>query len=415
MFEFNEKISLAAGAAMERIRPKFAEIEKIEDKTQGRVLQAFISNCVQSSHFAETTGYGYGDVGRENLDALCADIYGGEDALIRHSFACGTATIAAGLHGILRPGDTLLVVSGTPYDTLHPVLGLRKSAGSLADFGVKYAQTELTSQGDFDYPAIKAALARYSPKVVYLQRSRGYTLRAAITIAQIEKLADFVHKNSSAAVFADNCYGEFTEELEPCHVGADIVAGSLIKNAGGGVARCGGYLAGRRDLIELCAVRMSCAGLGRKVGASLGNNRELFLSLFHAPHVTAQALKSAVFAATLFEDLGYEVLPRPEEKRSDIVQAIKLGGREKLIAFCQAIQSASPVDSLYAPVPGPMPGYDSEIIMATGAFTSGSSIELSADAPLREPYAVWLQGGLNFVSAKLAVTHAAQAVGENIA
>jgi len=416
MFDFSPEINAAGERAMSRIAGKLAEIDRLTEHNQRRVLAAFIEQRVETRHFAETTGYGYGDSGRETLDRLCAQIFGAQDALIRHSFACGTATIAAGLFGVLRPGDTLLSVSGQPYDTLLPVLGLRESAGSLKEFGVKYAQVDLLPNGEFDCPAIANALEQYRPRVVYVQRSRGYTLRKSISVAQIKELAALVHANSEAILFVDNCYGEFTEPEEPCAAGegrlpgADIIAGSLIKNAGGGVARCGGYLAGRRDLIALCAARMTCPGLGRKVGASLGNNRELFMGLFHAPHVTGEALKSAIFAAALFEELGYEVSPGPLEERCDIVQAIKLGTPEKLTAFCRAIQSASPVDAHFAPEPSSMPGYDCEVIMAAGAFTGGSSIELSADAPLREPYAVWLQGGLNFHSAKAAILTAAEAL-----
>ncbi|MDR1408684.1 MAG: methionine gamma-lyase family protein [Oscillospiraceae bacterium] len=407
LFDFSQKILAAEAHANLRIAGRFDETDHVTEQNQHKVLAAFIENRVETRHFAETTGYGYGDTGRETLDSLCAQIFGAEDALIRHSFACGTATIAAGLFGILRPGDTLLSVSGQPYDTLLPVLGLREGAGSLKESGVGYTQVDLLPDGSFDYTAIAETIDKHSPKIVYVQRSRGYTLRRSISAAEITKLASFVHANSSAVLFVDNCYGEFVEPDEPC---ADLLAGSLIKNAGGGVAKCGGYLAGKHALIELAAQRMTCPGLGREVGASLGNNRALFMGLFHAPHVTGEALKSAVFAAALFEELGYEVSPTSQELRHDIVQSIKLGTPEKLIAFCRALQSASPVDSQFAPEPWDMPGYDCKVIMAAGTFTGGSSIELSADAPLREPYAVWLQGGLNFHSAKAAIMTAAQAV-----
>ncbi|MDR3344678.1 MAG: methionine gamma-lyase family protein [Oscillospiraceae bacterium] len=425
LFNFSAELAAAEAQAILRTADCFADIDRLTEHNQRRVLAAFIENRVETRHFAETTGYGYGDAGRETLDRLCAQIFGAQDALIRHSFACGTATISAGLFGVLRPGYTMLSVSGQPYDTLLPVLGLRRQndnsdnaphvdnthkepdTGSLRDFGVQYAQVDLLPNGGFDYPAIAAALEEYRPKMVYVQRSRGYTLRRAISTAEIGALAKFVHANSGAIVFVDNCYGEFVETEEPCSAGADLIAGSLIKNAGGGIARCGGYLAGRRDLIERCAARMNCPGLGREVGASLGNNRELFMGLFHAPHVTGEALKAAVFAAALFEELGYEVSPASKESRSDIVQCLKLGTPEKLIAFCRAIQSASPVDAHLSPEPWDMPGYDCKVIMAAGTFTGGSSIELSADAPLREPFAVWLQGGLNFHSAKAAILTAA--------
>jgi cystathionine beta-lyase family protein involved in aluminum resistance len=409
-FIFPEPILAASARALRKTAAHFAEIDAVTELNQRRVLAAFMHHRVETRHFAETTGYGYGDAGRETLDRVWAEVYGAQDALVRHSFACGTATIAAGLFGLLRPGDTLLSVSGLPYDTLLPVLGLRPGAGSLREFGVQYAQVDLLPDGAFDYAKIAAALAEHTPKIVYLQRSRGYTLRASISVEQTGELADFVHEHSGAVLFVDNCYGEFVGAQEPCARGADVVAGSLIKNAGGGVCKCGGYLAGRSALIEQIAGRMTCPGLGREVGASLGQNRELFMGLFHAPHVTGEALKSAVFAAALFEELGYAVSPASDAPRSDIVQSLALGTPEKLIAFCRAIQAASPIDSHLAPEPWAMPGYDCDVIMAAGTFTGGASIELSADAPLRPPYAVWLQGGLNFHTAKAALLSAATAL-----
>ncbi|MDR1806259.1 MAG: methionine gamma-lyase family protein [Clostridium sp.] len=410
MFNFSSQITAAEQRAIAAAAPALERIERVTEQNQRRVLQSFVDCRVESRHFAESTGYGYGDAGRETLDRLCAKIFGAQEALIRQSFACGTATIAAGLFGILRPGDLMLSVSGQPYDTLLPVLGLREGKGSLKDFGVEYEQLELLADGGFDYPAITAALREKKPRLVYVQRSRGYTLRRAISVEEIGRLAELVHSCSAAVLFVDNCYGEFVEEKEPCSVGADIVAGSLIKNAGGGVAKSGGYLAGNKDLIELAAARMSCPGLGREVGASLGGNRELFMGLFHAPHVTGEALKAAVFASALFKELGYGVSPSPNEERFDIVQSISLGCEERLIAFCRGIQAASPVDSYLAPEPWDMPGYDCKVIMAAGTFTGGASIELSADAPLREPYAVWFQGGLNYHSARAAILNAAEQV-----
>ncbi len=399
---------------MQTIAPELAGIDRVTEYNQLKVLSAFIEHGVSESHFVETTGYGYGDRGREVLDRVYAQAFGAEDALVRHSFACGTHTLAVALFGVLRPGDTMLSVTGTPYDTIRPVIGIqvgasKLGAGSLADFGVSYEQVELTPGGEVDLPAIKAALAR-RPRLVYIQRSRGYTLRPSLSVETIGEIVKLVRAESNALVMVDNCYGEFVQRHEPTDCGADLIAGSLIKNAGGGIAKNGGYIAGRRTLIEQCAQRLTTPGLGREVGASLGMNRELFMGLFHAPHVTGEALKTAVFASALFASFGFAVTPRFDEDRFDIIQSVTLGNPQALIAFCQGMQSGAPVDSFVVPEPWDMPGYDNQVIMAAGAFTMGSSIELSADAPLREPYAAWMQGGIQFHSAKAGVMLAAQSM-----
>ena len=408
-FKFDDKIKDAADKALKKAETKFAEIEEISEYNQQKVLSAFIKNEVSESMFAESTGYGYGDRGREVIDKVVADVFGAEDAIFRHNFTCGTHTLTIGLFGLLRTGDTMLCVTGTPYDTIQPVIGIDgkgKGMGSLADYGINYRQVDLKNQKP-DIPAIIEALDE-SITMVYIQRSRGYDTRPSLSVEEIGEIIKTVKEHSNAVVMVDNCYGEFTQKLEPTQVGADIIAGSLIKNAGGGIARTGGYIAGRHDLVEKCAYRLTTPGLGREVGATLGMSRELFLGFYCAPHVVGEALKSAVFAASLFETLGFESSPSSEEKRCDIVQTIKLRKAENLIAFCQGLQKGSPIDAFVTPEPWDMPGYDDKVIMAAGAFTMGSSIERSADGPLREPFAVWMQGGINFYSAKTGIMLAAQ-------
>ncbi|MBR4286812.1 MAG: methionine gamma-lyase family protein [Clostridia bacterium] len=410
-FNVSNELQALSEKAMLKCEARFQEIDKITEYNQQRVLKAFINNGVSDSHFNASTGYGYGDRGREVLDELTAEIFGAEDAIIRHSFASGTHTLCVMLFGVLRPGDKVLCATGTPYDTIHSVIGLTgEGMGSLKDFGVSFDIVDLLEDGTVDYESVENELSKTDYKAVYVQRSRGYSLRPTLTSVEIKKIVDIVKANSKAIVMLDNCYGEFTEYEDPSSLGVDLFAGSLIKNPGGGIAKCGGYIAGKKDLVELCSYRMTTPGVGREVGATLGNNRDIFMGLFNAPHVTGEALKVAVFTAALFEEMGYEVSPSTNEKRADIIQSIKLGNREKLVAFCQGLQSGSVVDSYVVPEPWAMPGYDSDVIMAAGAFTNGSSIELSADAPLREPFAVWLQGGLNFHSGKIGVLLGAQRV-----
>ncbi|HHU85155.1 MAG TPA: hypothetical protein GXZ23_08330 [Clostridiales bacterium] len=412
MFKYDERIEKFAKTALEKAKPYFERIDEITEYNQQKVLKAFIDNRVSEAMFGVSTGYGYGDRGREALDAVVAQSMGAEDAIIRHQFTCGTHTLGTALFGLLRPGDTMLVVTGRPYDTICPVIGIteKKGQGSLADFGINYAQVDLNSDGLLNYEAIKKAVDEIKPRMVYVQLSRGYTIRKSFSVAEISKVAEIAHSCENTIVMVDNCYGEFVEKTEPTECGADIMAGSLIKNPGGGIARSGGYICGKKELVELCAYRYSVAGLGREVGASLGNTREMFMGWFNAPHVTGETLKTAVFSAALFEEMGFEATPKFDESRHDIVQAIKLENSENLIAFCKGLQSGSPIDSFVVPEPWDMPGYPNKVIMAAGAFTGGSTVELSGDAPLRAPFAVWHQGGLNFHSAKVGIMLAAQQV-----
>lgn len=411
MFDFGEKINYLSEKALEIAKCDFESIDKITSYNQQKMLKAFIDNGVSEAMFCESTGYGYCDRGREVIDKVFAQAVGAEDSIVRHNFTCGTHTLATALFGVLRPGDTMLCVSGLPYDTIQPVIGINPSEsneGSLADWGVKYKQVDLLENGHLDFEAIEKAVPGVA--MVYIQRSRGYSLRPTVSIEEIERVVKITKANSNAVVMVDNCYGEWTQEKEPTQVGADLMAGSLIKNPGGAIAKTGGYIAGRHDLVEKCAFRLTTPGLGREVGATLGHSRELFMGIFSGPHVVGEALKTACFASALFSLMGFGVTPNNGETRYDIIQSVLLENSDNLIAFCKGIQKNSPIDSFVTPEPSDMPGYDSKVIMAAGAFTLGSSIELSADAPLREPYAVWLQGGINFHSAKIAVMSAAYEV-----
>ena len=407
-FNIDERIQSASDRALEKAHTQFKIIDEITEYNQQKVISAFIQHGVSESHFASTTGYGYGDRGRDTLDRIWADVFGAEDALVRHNFTCGTHTLATALFGVLRPGDKMLSITGTPYDTIHNVIGISGSGmGSLKDFGVSYDEVPL-KDGKIDYDAVENAVDS-SVTMVYIQRSRGYELRPSLVVSEIEKAVRISKaKNPNVIVMVDNCYGEFVQKLEPCDVGADLTAGSLIKNAGGGMARTGGYIAGKKELVEQCAYRLTTPGLGKEVGATLGMNRELYMGLFYAPHTVGEALKSAVYIASLFDDLGFDTTPAFDAERGDIVQSLGLGNEKRLVAFCQGVQSGSPIDSYLTPEPWDMPGYDSKVVMAAGAFTMGSSIELSADAPIREPYYAWIQGGLTFHGAKLCAMLAAQ-------
>ncbi len=409
-FKIDERLQLVSEKALQKASESFQRIDDITEYNQQKVLSAFVNNGVAESHFAASTGYGYNDRGRDTLEQVFADCVGAEASIFRHSFASGTHTLNVMLFGVLRPGDTMLCLTGRPYDTLIGVLGIDGHVdGSLKDFGVNYEQVDLKPDGTPDMAGIEEKIKSKKYKVAYIQRSRGYNLRPSLSVAKIGEMASLVKKLSpDTLVLVDNCYGEFVEKREPLEVGADLIAGSLIKNPGGGIAPTGGYIAGRRDLVEKCGYRLTAPGVGLEVGATLGHTRELFMGLFNAPHVVGEAVKTAVFTASLFETLGFEVTPSSSELRADIIQTVKCGHSEGLIAFCRGLQSGSPVDSFAAPEPGDMPGYDSQVIMAAGAFTLGASIELSADAPLREPFAVWMQGGLNFHSAKVGIMLAAQ-------
>lgn len=408
-FNIDKKILQLGEKAEEMAAPYFAEINRVQRYNQQKMQAAFVNAGVSESHFVGSTGYGYDDRGRDALDKVFAYALGAEDALVRHNFVSGTHTLAVALFGVLRPGDKMLCVTGTPYDTLLGVIGLTGSGmGSLKEFGVEYSQVDLLEDGTVDYEGIEKTVDD-SYKMVYIQRSRGYSLRPSLLIEDIKKICEVVRKKAKKPIImVDNCYGEYVQMLEPTQVGADLMAGSLIKNPGGGIAPTGGYIAGRHDLVELCAYRLTTPGTGREIGCTLGNSRELFMGAFHAPDVAGEAVKTAVFASALFTMLGYDVTPRFDEPRGDIIQAVMLKEREALIDFCRGIQKGAPVDSFVAPEPAPMPGYDSDVIMAAGAFTLGASIELSADAPLREPFAVWMQGGLNYNSGNLGVMLAAQ-------
>ena len=409
-FNIDNKLTELDKKALERSEKQFERIDSITEYNQLKVLNAFIKNGVSESAFAGSTGYGYDDRGREVLEKVMADCMGAEDSLIRHNFVSGTHTLTVALFGVLRPGDKVICLTGRPYDTITGVFGIdEKNDGSLADFGVEYGQVELKADGTPDIEEIKRVLGAEKPKMAYIQRSRGYSTRPSLKIADIEVIIKAVREVSpESIIMVDNCYGEFVETKEPCDIGADIIAGSLIKNPGGGIAPTGGYIAGRKDLIEKCAYRLTCAGVGREVGATLGHSRELYMGLFSAPHVVGEALKTAVYTASLFELLGFSVTPTSEEVRGDIIQCVTLGTAQGLIAFCQGMQSGAPVDSFVVPEPWDMPGYTDPVIMAAGAFTLGASIELSADGPLRPPYAAWMQGGINFHSAKAGVLLAAQ-------
>jgi len=409
-FQIDEKLMQFDKTALEKSRKQFENIDDITEFNQLKVLSAFIKNGVSESYFGASTGYGYDDRGREILERVMADCMGAEDALMRHSFVSGTHTLTVALFGILRPGDTVICLTGRPYDTITGVFGIDSvTDGSLADFGVHYGQVDLKADGMPDIEEIKRVLKEKQPKMAYIQRSRGYSTRPSLKIEDIKVLCDAVREVSpESIIMVDNCYGEFVQKKEPCEVGADLVAGSLIKNPGGGIAPTGGYIAGRKDLVEKCAMRLTCPGVGKEVGATLGHSRELYLGLFSAPHVVGEAVKTAVYTAALFELLGFEVTPSSDEIRGDIIQCVTLGTAEGLVAFCQGMQSGAPVDAFVVPEPWEMPGYTDPVIMAAGAFTLGASIELSADGPVRPPYAAWMQGGLNFHSAKAGVLLAAQ-------
>lgn len=397
----------------QEIQEVFRKNEEIEVINSNKVMNAFKKYSVNEAHFAGTTGYGYNDFGREVIENIFCDIYKAEDALVRMQFISGTHTIATTLFGILRPGDTVLSINGKPYDTLDETLGIRENPSSLAVYGVKYEQIDLLSGNKFDIESIKKRVSEKNIKLVIMQRSRGYEYRNAFLIEEMEEAIKAVKEaDSNAIVMVDNCYGEFTEEREPIEIGADIAVGSLIKNMGGGIAPTGGYIVGRKDLIELISDRYSAPGLGKEGGATFDFNRKALQGLFMAPHIVCEAKKIGIFAARLLEKLGYEVSPKYDQKRSDIVQMIKFKDSNKLIKFCQGIQYNSPVDSNVTPEPWDMPGYESKVIMAAGAFTSGSSIELSCDAPMRDPFVAYLQGGMTYAYGKLAVINATKLLEE---
>ncbi|WP_413789085.1 aminotransferase class I/II-fold pyridoxal phosphate-dependent enzyme [Bacillus kandeliae] len=382
-------------------------IEHQAESNQFRVLRSFQNHQVSDFHFTPSTGYGYDDIGRDTLEKIYAEVLGGESALVRPQIISGTHAISIALFGVLRPGDELLYITGNPYDTLEEIVGIRGNGnGSLKEFGISYKSVPLLDNGYPDYSAIKAAI-QPNTKMIGIQRSKGYAVRPSFTIKEIEEMIRFVKEiNSEIIVFVDNCYGEFTEDREPCHVGADLIAGSLIKNPGGGLAKTGGYIAGKKEVVESCSYRMTSPGIGAEAGASLYSLQEMYQGFFLAPHVVAESLKGAVFTAAILEKLGMTTMPKWNEKRTDLIQAVQFNDRDKMVSFCQAIQFASPVNSHVTPYPSYMPGYEDDVIMAAGAFVQGASIELSADGPLRPPYAAYVQGGLTYSHVKIAVCSA---------
>ena len=406
-----EDATLAFGEeVLSSLRERFDEIDKVAEYNQLKVLRAMQECHVSEACLLGTTGYGYNDVGRDTLEEVYAKLFHTEDALVRPQITCGTHALALALMSNLRPGDELLSPVGKPYDTLEEVIGIRDSKGSLKEYGISYAQVDLLADGEFDFDGIKAAINERT-KLVTIQRSKGYQPRKTLSVERIGQLISFIKGIKPDVIcMVDNCYGEFVETMEPTDVGADMIVGSLIKNPGGGLAPIGGYIAGKKECVENAAYRLTSPGLGKEVGASLGILKDFYQGLFLAPTVTAGALKGAIFAAACLEKLGFDVVPNSTESRHDIIQAVTFGSEEGVIAFCQGIQAAAPVDSFVVPEPWDMPGYDAKVIMAAGAFVSGSSIELSADGPIKPPYAVYFQGGLTFPHAKFGILKALQSL-----
>ena len=397
-----------SNAILKNLEDRFRKIDETAEFNQLKVIQAMQKNQVSEMHFEGSTGYGYTDPGRDTLEAVFADVFHTEDALVRAQIACGTHALTIALFGNLSPGDEMISVSGKPYDTLEGVIGIRETKGSLAEYGVTYKQVELLPDGSFDFEGIKNAITDKT-KLIEIQRSKGYLPRPTLSVAAIGEAIRFIKSiRSDIIVMVDNCYGEFVDVTEPSDFGADMIVGSLIKNPGGGLAPLGGYIAGTNDCVENASYRLMTPGLGKEVGASLGVNRSFYQGLFLAPTVTASAVKGAIFAANVYEKLGFKVVPNSTEKRHDIIQAVEFGFPEGVIAFCKGIQAAAPVDSYVSPEPWAMPGYDSDVIMAAGAFVQGSSIELSADGPIKPPYAVYFQGGLTWYHAKLGIMKSLQ-------
>lgn len=391
----------------------FKKVNQMVEINQRRVLDAFREHRIGDFHFNSTDGYGYDDIGRDGLEAIYAEIFGGEDALVRPQIVSGTHAIATALYGVLRPGDELLYITGTPYDTLEEVIGKRgENAGSLKDYHITYNEVPLNEDGTINYPGIKEAINEKT-KVIGIQRSKGYEDRPSFTIDEIEKMVAFVKEiNEDLIVFVDNCYGEFVEDREPCHVGVDIMAGSLIKNPGGGIVRAGGYIVGKEDLVLQAANRLTAPGLGKEAGATLHMLQEMYQGIFLAPHVVGEALKGAIFTARLLELLGYQTSPHYQDNRTDLIQSVTFHDPDQMVTFCQAIQANSPINSFVQPYPSEMPGYDDKVIMAAGTFIQGSSIELSADGPIKDPYIAFIQGGLTYAHVKIALIESVKALQE---
>lgn len=407
-YGLDDEIFNLSQEVMDDIKYKFDEIKKVREYNQYKVLKAMQKANLSDNHFNWTTGYGYNDVGREKIEEIYSDVFGAEDALVRPIIVNGTHALTLCLQGIVRPGDEILSVTGKPYDTLEGVIGIREEKGSLKEFGVTYNQVDFLEDGNVDLEGIKEKI-NDKTKLVMIQRSKGYSWRKSLTIADIKEAIDVIKSiKPEVIVMVDNCYGEFIETQEPTEVGADIMAGSLIKNPGGGLALTGGYIAGKKELVELISYRLTSPGIGKECGLTFGTSRSVLQGFFMAPYIVSQAVMGAIFCARAFEKMGYEVLPKPDDVRSDIIQIVRLKDAKEVIAFCQGIQAAAPVDSYVKPEPWAMPGYDDEVIMAAGAFIQGSSIELSADAPIRPPYNVYFQGGLTFDHSKIGTLKAIQ-------
>jgi cystathionine beta-lyase family protein involved in aluminum resistance len=387
-----------------QIKEVHQEIDNRIDVNQYRVLKSFQNHKVSDSHFIPSTGYGYDDIGRETLENIYAEVFGGEAGLVRPQIISGTHAISIALFGVLRPGDELLYITGKPYDTLEEIVGIRGTGvGSLREFGISYESVDLTDKGSVDFNEV-AKQIKPNTKMIGIQRSKGYATRPSFTIEEVKEMIQFVKEiKSDVVVFVDNCYGEFVEELEPCHVGADLIAGSLIKNPGGGIAKTGGYIVGKKQWVEVCSYRMTSPGIGAEAGASLYSLQEMYQGFFLAPHVVGQALKGAVFTAAILEKLGMNSEPKWNTKRTDLIQSVQFDDRDKMVAFCQAIQFSSPINSHVTPYPSYMPGYEDDVIMAAGTFIQGASIELTADGPTRAPYVAYVQGGLTYSHVKMAI------------
>lgn len=401
---YGDKLEPIIKEVEEQLTGLHKEIDERIDRNQFRVLSSFQHHRVSDSHFIPTTGYGYDDIGRDTLEKIYAEVLGGEAGLVRPQIISGTHAISIALFGVLRPGDELLYITGKPYDTLEEIVGIRgNGVGSLKDFGISYNSVPLTKEGSIDYPAVQAAI-KPNTKMIGIQRSKGYANRPSFTIAQIKEMISFVKEiKPDTVVFVDNCYGEFVEDLEPCHVGADLMAGSLIKNPGGGLVKTGGYIVGKKEWVEACSYRLTSPGIGSEAGASLYSLQEMYQGFFMAPHVVGQALKGAILTAATLEKLGMNTNPRWDAARTDLIQSVQFDDKDKMVAFCQAIQFASPINSHVTPYPSYMPGYEDDVIMAAGTFIQGASIELTADGPTRPPYVAYVQGGLTYSHVKMAI------------
>ncbi|MED4588074.1 methionine gamma-lyase family protein [Priestia flexa] len=399
-----ERIKRLAKEVEQQIKPIHERIDEVIEANQFRVLQSFQQNQVSDSHFIPSTGYGYDDLGRDTLEKVYADVFGTEACLVRPQIISGTHAIGISLFGVLRPGDDLLYITGKPYDTLEEIVGIRGSGvGSLKEYNIGYKAVDLTKEGRVDLEEVKAAITD-TTKMIGIQRSKGYGIRPSFTVSQIKEMIAFVKSiKPDVIVFVDNCYGEFVETIEPSHVGADLIAGSLIKNPGGGLAKIGGYIAGRKELVEACSYRMTTPGIGAEAGATLYSLQEMYQGFFLAPHVVGQALKGAVFSSAMFEKLGMQSEPKWDAERTDLIQSVQFDDRDKMVAFCQAIQYASPINSHVTAYPAYMPGYEDDVIMAAGTFVQGASLELTADGPIRPPYVAYIQGGLTYAHVKVAI------------